>query len=140
MTAPSIPARTRVTIGVVAALALVIIAIVLLFSTLVWPVGCGGDGGSPYAALASPRGEFCELTTNGTAAPLFTLLFLSPLLVTPLAGIVAVVRGRYRPLLIGLCIAILAAGAVLAPMIILESHCTAEQRASLPSRQCETYN
>lgn len=140
MTEPSIQTRTRILIGVAGVLALVIVAVVLLFSTLIWPIGCGGDGGSPYAALASPRGEYCELTRDGEAAPLFMLLFLTPLLVTPFAGVIAVIKGRFLPLVIGIAIAILALGAVLTPMMVLENHCTAEQRASLPSRQCETYN
>jgi hypothetical protein len=139
MASPS-ATRKRVQIGIVAILALVIVAVAMLFSTLVWPVGCGGDGGSPYAALASPRGEYCELTRDSAIAPLFMVLFLAPLAVTPLAAVIAAVKARFMPLMIGIAIAVVALGAVLAPMMVLESHCTPEQRASLPGRQCETYN
>jgi hypothetical protein len=128
-------------VAVVSTIAVVTLAGIVLLSMLIWPVGCGGDGGSPYAALASPRGEYCELTTDspvGTTAA--TLAFTFPVWGTMTLGIIAIVRRRFRPLLIGVAVSALALAAVLGPMAVLDRHCTAEQRASLPSRQCETVN
>lgn len=65
---------------------------------------CGGDGGSPYAAPASPAGRYCDTVdsyfTSGEPGALTTaLVYLWPIAVLLCLGIVGVWR-RSRPLLV----------------------------------------
>jgi hypothetical protein len=62
------------------------VAPILVFAVLILGYGlgyatvegsCGGDGGSPYAADASPQGKLCDSAGEGT-------LFLVPFFVIPL--------------------------------------------------------
>ena len=69
---------------------------------------CGGDGGSPYAAPASPRGKYCE-----SGLPWISLLVG---LALPVAGGVAVaVRHRWLPLV--MC-AVVGTVLVLSPLVV----------------------
>jgi len=104
--------------------------IVALFTA----IGCGGDGGSPYAAIASPRGQLCESSAAGFLGAL--QLFLAPAVVTVGVGIAAT-RRSWRQL--G---ATAAVGVVLivAPFLIfnaIPNECTPEQQAA--GLSCEVY-
>jgi hypothetical protein len=133
------PSRRRVVIATV--IAVVALTGVVLLSMIIWLAGCGGDGGSPYAAPASPRGEYCELTTESPVGRVLAmLLFTFPVYGMAALGIVSVVTRSFKPLLIGIAVSALLLAGVLSPMLVLDRHCSADQRASLPSHQCETYN
>jgi hypothetical protein len=82
----------RVALGVTAAM----ILLALLAGAVVVGVGttmvtCGGDGGSPYAAPASPRGQYCD-----AGLPLISIL--GGLALALLGCIVACRRRRWGPL------------------------------------------
>ena len=77
-------------------LAVVLIYVVALPTAVVHQmVTCGGDGGSPYAAPASPRGKLCE---TGLIVP--ALLLVAPGLAAG-GGLMAWRRGQSRPLAVG---------------------------------------
>lgn len=74
---------------------------------------CGGDGGQPYAAPASPRGKLC----NGDAgSALLGVGLLGGPVVALAGGLLAATRRRWKPFLIGVG---LAAALILAPLAIL---------------------
>jgi hypothetical protein len=79
---------------------------------LVWVIltlgDCGGDGGSPYAAPASPRGRYCE-----SGGPELSLIVGA---VLPVAGaVLAAVRRRWLPLVVA---AVAGVALVVSPVVI----------------------
>lgn len=130
----------RILIAVTTILLAAGFGVVCVYFTLIWPVSCGGDGGSPYHALASPAGKYCDRTERSPLEPILYALLTLPVWGTLLAGVIGVVRGRFRPLLWSIVASVLALAAVGGPFVVLDGDCTAEQRDRLPSRQCETYN
>ena len=76
---------------------------------------CGGDGGSPYAAPASPAGRYCESVSDvlesGEPGEVTTaLVYVSPILALVAVGAWGVWTGRGR---------VLAAGAVVASTVLV---------------------
>ena len=130
----------RMLIGLTAVLLATALGVVCVFFTLIWPVGCGGDGGSPYKARASPAGAYCEMTRQAPLEPILYGLLLLPIWGTLVAGVIGMIKGRFQPLLWSTLASILSLVIIAAPMIVLDDRCTAEQRGRLPGTQCETYN
>jgi hypothetical protein len=92
-------------------LALVLILVVIAWSAsafvafgLTSLLPCGGDGGSPYAAPASPAGRYCNAVEDyfesGEPGELTTaLVYLSPVAVLVSLGVIGVWRRSLRLLL-----------------------------------------
>lgn len=91
-----------------------------------WVVGvivgfsCDGDGGSPYAAPASPRGQLCSAIDHPA---IFVLIILLPLVPALVMGWHAIRRGRPRLALVGFAVAVGLAGGILAVDAVLPAHC-----------------
>src|SRR5688500_10564046 len=73
----------------------------LLALTLTEVIACGGDGGSPYAAPASPAGRYCNAVddyfSSGEPGELArALVYFWPLLVLGAVGAYGVWRCRKR--------------------------------------------
>jgi hypothetical protein len=95
-------------------------------------VPCGGDGGQPYAAPASPAGEYCRAVESyfegGEPDELTTaLVYLSPVAVLVLLGAIAVWR---RSGMLTVVFAVLAFSAIAVHVALA---------ISLPNR-CEPHN
>ena len=85
----SAPRRRWLVLGTALALVLaLVVTYISLAFTLLGP--CGGDGGSPYAAPASPAGRYCE-------SPLPPASVIVGVLVAVGGSIAAMVRRRWRP-------------------------------------------
>lgn len=117
---------------------LILISAVLTFANLfVWMGTCGGDGGYPYSARASTAGKVCSATGNGSSL-IWISIWLSVLLV--IAFVVCLIRARLRPLLImAVLVMVLQVGSI-TTAILPGGDCSDDQRSSLPTRECVTYN
>ena len=81
----------------------------LIAVSLTQVLACGGDGGSPYAAPASPAGRYCDaaedyFTSGGAGRPTTALVYVWPLLVLAAIGAYGVWR-RWRRLLVVVAVA-----------------------------------
>jgi hypothetical protein len=102
---------TPATIVVVVA-AVLLLLIAMYFAALATGLGvCGGDGGSPYAAPASPRGRFCD---SGATS----LILWGPPLVLLIGVPIAVSRGSRAILALAFAIAVAVA---FAPLVVAGS-------------------
>jgi hypothetical protein len=100
------PIGAVVVTGVLLAVALFAGALVVWLSLTVGD--CGGDGGSPYAAPASPRGRYCE-----SGGPELSLVVGAALPV--IGAVLAAVRGRWLPLVVA---AVAAVVLLVSPLVI----------------------
>ena len=76
----------------------------LIAASLTQVIACGGDGGSPYAAPASPAGRYCNAVddyfTSGEPGEMTTaLVYIWPLLVLAAVGAYGVWK-RWQRLLV----------------------------------------
>ena len=81
----------------------------LISVSLTQVLACGGDGGSPYAAPASPAGRYCDaaedyFTSGGVGRPTTALVYVWPLLVLAAIGAYGVWK-RWRRLLVVVAVA-----------------------------------
>ncbi len=127
------PARSRKVLAIGLPLALLTIIPSGLLAFLV-ALSCGGDGGSPYAARASPYGRACE-------AGLVSAWALVILLAPPVLAILGVLRlatsRRRRDLALAIGGPIAVFVAAIAMGAIVPSECSAAQREA--GADCEVY-
>ena len=81
----------------------------LIAASLTQVIACGGDGGSPYAAPASPAGRYCNavdyyFTSGGPGEMTTTLVYIWPLLVLAAVGAYGVWK-RWKRLLVAVAAA-----------------------------------
>lgn len=115
------------------------VAFVAFGLTMVVP--CGGDGGQPYAAPASPAGEYCRAVESyfesGEPGELTTaLVYLSPVAVLVLLGAIAVWRRRARLMLIFGVLAFSAIAVHVALAFSLPNRCEPDNESN---PRCEHY-
>jgi hypothetical protein len=92
---------------------------------------CGGDGGSPYAAPLSPRGQAC-----GVADALMPILAIASIVITFVGGVAC---ARSRRAAIALVAAAVSVGVLLAPVAILSAlspNCAGGESTSIG---CDSY-
>ena len=92
-------------------------------------VPCGGDGGQPYAAPASPAGRYCrsvdDYFESGEPGELTTaLVYLSPVAVLLVLGAIGVWQRSGRALLIVGVLAVSAIGLHVALAFSLPNRCS----------------
>jgi hypothetical protein len=113
-------------------LAWVAVAILALSATKLGP--CGGDGGSPNAAPASPAGRYCDAVdaylNSGEPGELTTaLVYLWPVAALGLVGVYGVWRRRSRLLV---AVAVLAFAVLVAHVALamsLRDRCSPDDRS-----------
>jgi hypothetical protein len=95
-----------------------LIALLGMFGAFVLGFGCSGEGGTPYAAPASPKGQFCQ---NGGD--------LSPLLAIPAYVVVLLwlKHSRWR-LLVACAVGVLVAAGTMAVATVLPSRCQTDDQ------------
>jgi hypothetical protein len=118
-------------------LGLALLGVVMWFSLVGIGLGpCGGDGGSPYAAPASPRGSFCE--HGGLVVPLWTVPLWAPF-IGLVAGLVAAQRTRHRTYLAtGIVAAMMIAAAPVVISLVLPARCASDD-PRVNSAACDHY-
>ena len=94
-------------------------------------VACGGDGGSPYAAPASPRGEYCD-------AELSAISIGAGLVIAIIGSIVAAMRRRWWPLVGSAIAAAVLIGSPLALGSALSKEC-ADEPPSMTAEEFSRY-
>ena len=115
--------RTRPTVVAVSAvLFLILLVNASYFMSYTELVTCGGDGGSPFAAPASPRGQYCD-------AGVPRISIVGGLLLAAAASAVAAVRRRWWPLLVGGFIAALLVASPAVLGVRLSRECADEPQA-----------
>jgi len=131
-----VTARHPLLIGLVGAVATLLLAPVAVLVTIWSWFTCDGDGGSPFSARASTAGRFCE---SSYSTPFFIVELALPLVCVVVATVLAVHRRRLAELGVGLAIAV---GALLVMAIfvgLLPDDCSEEQQRELDRWACETY-
>jgi len=87
---------------------------------------CDGDGGVPYAAVDSARGQFCEFP-----GPLWWgITALGPGIAALAGWVLALVRRQFKPLVIGTAAAAAILVVGLAVPAVLSADCSADQKAA----------
>lgn len=104
-------------------------------------VPCGGDGGQPYAAPASPAGEYCGAVEgyfeSGEPGEVTTaLVYLSPVAVLVALGAIGVWLGSARVLLAIATLAFLAVALHVALAFSLPNRCSPDDESTM---SCQHY-
>ena len=114
-----------------AAMVAVLFLVALFAASETTLVTCGGDGGSPYAAPASPQGKYCD-----TALPAVSIGV--GLVLAIIGSILAAMRGRWWPLVAS---GVTAAALILSPPVLGEllSDKCADEPSSMTAKQFDRY-
>jgi hypothetical protein len=110
----------------------VVVAIAAYAACVLVFLMCDGDGGSPYAAALSPRGQAC----NGVGPLLTGLACLAAVAVTVVGGAWGAHLRRVRWTILGAVAGLALAGTPLGVMTALSPNCSAPDSTAIG---CDSY-